>query len=149
MEDADEGSDDVVGVGVGVEIAAGDVAPDEGYEGDVDERGGALDEADGAASLKARFSLFNPKSSSCETCVWLERSPLAVHADMRRGRLHANRSIDGGTMRFTHGFDAFGSLSSQSSECFSNARRTSWLRVRTPVLAKSCWRAPFTPLSDN
>lgn|GEM_PF-6409543 len=48
MEDANEGTDKVVGVGVGAEIAAGDGALDGGYEGGVDERTGAFDEAHGA-----------------------------------------------------------------------------------------------------
>gem|GEM_PF-4667764 len=37
---------------------------------------------------------------------------------------------------------------SQSSECFSNAIRTSWLRVLTPVLSKSCCNTAFTELSE-
>ena len=49
MEDANEGADKVVGVGVGPEIAAGDSAIDAGYEGGVDERARAFDEAHGAA----------------------------------------------------------------------------------------------------
>jgi hypothetical protein len=49
MEDADEGTDEVIGVGVGAEITAGDGALDGGYEGDVDERAGAFHEPQGAA----------------------------------------------------------------------------------------------------
>jgi hypothetical protein len=49
VEDADEGPDEVIGVGVGAEIAAGDGPLDGGYEGGVDERAGAFDEAHGAA----------------------------------------------------------------------------------------------------
>ena len=30
----------------------------------------------------------------------------------------------------------------------SNATRTNWLRVRTPVFTKSCWRADFTEASE-
>ena len=49
MEDAHEGTHEVVGVGVRAEIAAVDGALDGGYEGGVDERAGAFEEAHGAA----------------------------------------------------------------------------------------------------
>ncbi len=49
MEDADEGADEVIGVGIGAEIATRDGAFDGGYEGAVDERAGAFDETHGAA----------------------------------------------------------------------------------------------------
>ncbi len=37
---------------------------------------------------------------------------------------------------------------SHSSECFSRAIRTSWLRVRTPVFSKSCCSTALTELSE-
>ena len=49
MEDAHEGTGEVVGVSIGEEIAAGDGAPDSGYEGGMDQRARAFDEAHGAA----------------------------------------------------------------------------------------------------
>jgi hypothetical protein len=49
VEDADEGTDKVVGVGIGAEITTVDGAPDGGYEGGVDKRAGAFEEAHGAA----------------------------------------------------------------------------------------------------
>ena len=50
MKDADEGTDEVIGIGVGAEIAAGDGAIDRGYEGGLDERSGAFEEAHGTAA---------------------------------------------------------------------------------------------------
>src|SRR5580698_995453 len=49
VKDAHEGADEVVGFGVGAEIAAGDGAPHGGDEGGVNERAGAFDEAHGTA----------------------------------------------------------------------------------------------------
>ncbi len=49
MEDADEGTDKVIGVDIGAEIAARDSALDGGDEGAVDQRARAFDEAHGAA----------------------------------------------------------------------------------------------------
>jgi len=49
MEDAYEGTDEVIGVGVGAEIAAGDGALDGSYESGVDARTGAFHEPQGAA----------------------------------------------------------------------------------------------------
>jgi len=49
VEDAHKGTDEVVGVGFGAEIAAGDGALDGGDEGGVDERAGAFHEPQGAA----------------------------------------------------------------------------------------------------
>ena len=49
MKDTDEGTDEVVGVGVRAEIAAGDGALDGGDEGGVDERAGTFHEPQGAA----------------------------------------------------------------------------------------------------
>jgi hypothetical protein len=49
VEDADDGADEVVGVGGGAEVAAGDGGVDEGVEGAVDRGAGAGDEARGAA----------------------------------------------------------------------------------------------------
>jgi hypothetical protein len=49
VEDADERAHEVIGVGVGAEIAAGDGALDGGYERGVDERAGAFHEAHGTA----------------------------------------------------------------------------------------------------
>lgn len=49
MEDAHEGTDEVIGFGVGAEIAAGDGAPNGSHEGGVDERARAFDNAHGAA----------------------------------------------------------------------------------------------------
>jgi len=49
VKDADEGTDEVVGVGVRVEITAGDGALDGRYEGGVDERPGAFHEPQGAS----------------------------------------------------------------------------------------------------
>ena len=43
------GTDEVVGFGVRAEIATGDGALDGSYEGGVDERAGAFEEAHGAA----------------------------------------------------------------------------------------------------
>ena len=49
VEDADEGTNEVVGVCVRAEITAGDGATNGGYEGGVDERTGAFEEACGTA----------------------------------------------------------------------------------------------------
>ncbi len=49
VEDADEGTDEVAGVGVGAEMAAVDGTLDEGEKGTVDDAAGAFDEAHGAA----------------------------------------------------------------------------------------------------
>lgn len=49
MEDADEGAHEILGVGVGVEVAAVDGALNCGEEGGVDEIAGAFHEAGGAA----------------------------------------------------------------------------------------------------
>jgi len=49
MEDPDEGADEVLGVGVGAEIAAGNRASDGGNERGVDERAGAFEESPGPA----------------------------------------------------------------------------------------------------
>jgi hypothetical protein len=62
VEDADEGTDEVVGVSVGAEITAADGALDGGYEGAVDERAGAFEQANGAAStvsMAGRMSFFS------------------------------------------------------------------------------------------
>jgi hypothetical protein len=49
VEDADEGPNEVIGVCVRAEIAAGDGASHGGYEGGMDERTGAFEEARGTA----------------------------------------------------------------------------------------------------
>jgi hypothetical protein len=49
MEDAHEGTDEIVGAGIGAEITAGDGALNGSDEGDVDERAGAFEEAHRAA----------------------------------------------------------------------------------------------------
>ncbi len=49
VEDAYEGTDEVIGIGVGAEMAAGDCALDQGDEGGVDEASGAFHKPGGAA----------------------------------------------------------------------------------------------------